>query len=253
MSISENHRSMRVQLFATCLGDLLLPEAVADADALLRGAGHEVVFPEAQTCCGQPAFNAGHRGAAARVARQFTRAFSRDLPVVCPSGSCATMVARYLPELLDVEPYEVHELSRFLTSNTVLRAPNVASPPASGASDTVSLAGKRLAYHDSCHLLRELGVSEEPRQLLRASGAEVAELDRPDLCCGFGGTFSVRQPEVSVAMADDKLADAERSGAEALVTADPGCLLHLRARAARVGGPPVVHLATALARGLERD
>jgi L-lactate dehydrogenase complex protein LldE len=229
---------VRVQLFATCLGDLLLPDAVADAETLLRRSGHDVVFPEGQTCCGQPAFNAGHRKAASRVARQFARAFSRELPIVCPSGSCATMVAHYLPALLDAEPYEVFELSTFLAKE---------------ASDTVLLAGKRVAYHDSCHLLRELGVSEEPRALLRAAGAEVEELERPDLCCGCGGTFSVRQPEVSVAMADDKLADAGRTGAEALVTADPGCLLHLRARAARTGGPRVVHLASALARGLEHD
>jgi L-lactate dehydrogenase complex protein LldE len=229
---------VRVQLFATCLGDLVLPDAIADAETLLRRAGHDVVFPEGQTCCGQPAFNAGHRKAASRVARQFARAFSRELPIVCPSGSCATMVAHYLPALLDAEPYEVYELSTFLAKE---------------ASDTLLLAGKRVAYHDSCHLLRELGVSEEPRALLRAAGAEVEELERPDLCCGFGGTFSVRQPEVSVAMADDKLADAGRTGAEALVTADPGCLLHLRARAARTGGPRVVHLASALARGLEHD
>jgi L-lactate dehydrogenase complex protein LldE len=226
---------VRVQLFATCLGDLLLPDAVTDAEALLSNAGHDVVFPPDQTCCGQPAFNAGHREAAARVARQFTRAFSRELPVVCPSGSCVAMVAHYLPELLDVAPYEVYELSAFLSKH---------------ASNTVLLEGHRVVYHDSCHLLRELGVREEPRGLLRAAGAELTELGRPDLCCGFGGTFSVRQPEVSVAMADDKLADAQRSGAEALVTADPGCLLHLRARAARVGGLRVVHLATALARGL---
>jgi L-lactate dehydrogenase complex protein LldE len=227
---------VRIQLFATCLGDLLLPDAVADAEALMRTAGHEVVFPSTQTCCGQPAFNAGHREAAARVARQFTRAFTRELPVVCPSGSCATMVAHYLPELVGVEPYEVYELSTLLAKRP---------------GDNLSLEGRRVAYHDSCHLLRELGVQEQPRALLRAAGADVAELERPDLCCGFGGTFSVRQPEVSVAMADDKLADAQRTGAAALVTADPGCLLHLRARAARTGGPRVVHLATALARGID--
>jgi L-lactate dehydrogenase complex protein LldE len=224
-------------MFATCLGDLMLPDAVADAEVLLRAAGHEVVFPPGQTCCGQPAFNAGHRKAAARVARNFERAFSRELPVVCPSGSCATMLTHYLPELIGVEPLEVYELSAFLaTSNNLSLAQN---------------RPRRLAFHDSCHLLRELGVSEEPRALLRAAGADVVELERPDLCCGFGGTFSVRQPEVSVAMADDKLADARRAGAEALVTADPGCLLHLRGRAARTNGIRVVHLATVLARGLD--
>jgi L-lactate dehydrogenase complex protein LldE len=225
---------VRVQLFATCLGDLVLPEAVADAEALLRAAGHEVLFPEAQICCGQPAFNAGHHRAAARVARTFVKAFARDVPVVTPSGSCAAMVAHHLPRLVGVAPYEVYELSAFLA----------------GSEQATTNEGRTVAYHDSCHMLRELGVSEQPRALLEASGARVVPLRRADLCCGFGGTFSVRRPEVSVAMADDKLGDASGSGAEVLVTADPGCLMHLRARSERTGGPPVVHLATALARGL---
>jgi L-lactate dehydrogenase complex protein LldE len=223
----------RVQLFATCLGDLLFPEAVADAESLLSAAGFEVEFPPRQTCCGQPAFNAGHRSAARRVARSFARAFSRDLPIVCASGSCATMASHYLPELVGCQPFEVWELSAFLAAHAV-------EPPRLNE-------GRRLAYHDSCHMLRELNVADAPRTLLAASGAEVVPLPRPDLCCGFGGTFSVRQPEVSVAMADDKLAGA--AGADALVTADPGCLMHLRGRAERATGPPVVHLATALARG----
>ena len=103
-----------VQLFATCLGDLVFPEAVADADVLLREAGFEVELPRRQVCCGQPAFNSGHRKAARRIARGFVKAFSRSLPVVIPSGSCATMVAHYLPELVGEEPYEVWELSAFL-------------------------------------------------------------------------------------------------------------------------------------------
>src|SRR5690242_19052454 len=103
-----------VQLFVTCLGDLIAPDAVADAESLLRGAGFDVSVPKRQACCGQPAFNAGHRGAARRVARGFARAFTRDLPIVAPSGSCATMATRYLPELLGVEPFEVWELSAFL-------------------------------------------------------------------------------------------------------------------------------------------
>ena len=225
---------MRVQLFATCLGDLVFPEAVADAELLLRQAGHDVEFPADQVCCGQPAFNAGHRAAARRVARGFTRAFRRDAPIVCPSGSCATMVARYLPELLGCEPYDVHELSAFLD--------------ASGAAPPARNSGRRVAYHDSCHMLRELGVAQAPRRLLERSGANVVSLPRPDLCCGFGGTFAVRQPEISVAMADDKLGGV--GAAEVLVTADPGCLMQLRGRSERTGGPAVVHLATALARGL---
>jgi L-lactate dehydrogenase complex protein LldE len=133
------------------------------------------------------------------------------------------MAAHYLPDLLGCEPYEVWELSAFLAqAESTLPARN---------------AGCSLAYHDSCHMLR----------LLEQSGAQLVPLPRPDLCCGFGGTFSVRQPEISVAMADEKLAGAR--GADALVTADPGCLMHLRARAARTGAPRVIHLATALARG----
>jgi L-lactate dehydrogenase complex protein LldE len=224
----------RVQLFATCLGDLIFPEAVADSERLLRDAGFHVEFPAGQVCCGQPAFNAGHHAAARRVARTFERAFSRERPIVAPSGSCVTMVARYLPELLACEPFPVQELSAFLDENDV---------PVARTNE-----GRTLAYHDSCHMLRELRISEPPRRLLERSGARLVDLPRPDLCCGFGGTFSVRQPEISVAMADDKLAGA--GDAEALVTADPGCLMHLCARANRVGGPRVVHLATALARGL---
>jgi L-lactate dehydrogenase complex protein LldE len=228
--------SDRVQLFATCLGDLVFPEAVADAEALLRAAGVEVEFPRRQVCCGQPAFNSGHRKAARRVARTFRRAFSGSLPVVVPSGSCATMVAHYLPELLGVEPYEVWELSAFLAEKGVeLERRN---------------EGRTVAYHDSCHMLRELRIHGQPRRLLEQSGANVVLLPRPDLCCGFGGTFSVRQPEVSLAMADDKLAGASAVQAETLVTADPGCLMHMRGRAERAGGLPVVHLATALAQGI---
>lgn len=225
---------MRVQLFATCLGDLVFPEAVEDAEALLRTAGCEVAFPRGQVCCGQPAFNAGHRAAAHRVARGFARAFSRETPVVVPSGSCATMLSHYLPDLLGVEPFEVWELSAFLDR--------------AGLEPGTTNEGRTVAYHDSCHMLRELRIAEPPRRLLQRSGAVVAALPRPDLCCGFGGTFSVRQPEISAAMADDKLAGA--SAVDALVTADPGCLMQLRGRAEYTGGPRVVHLATALARGV---
>jgi L-lactate dehydrogenase complex protein LldE len=224
-----------VQLFATCLGDLLFAKEVSDADTLLREAGFDVDFPRRQVCCGQPAFNAGHRDAARRVGRTFVRAFSREAPIVTPSGSCATMASHYLPGLVGSDPFEVWELSAFLDERGVeLRRRN---------------EGRRLAYHDSCHMLRELGIADAPRRLLERTGAELVPLPRADLCCGFGGTFSVRLPEVSLAMADDKLAGA--AGAEALVTADPGCLMHLRGRAGRTGTrTPVVHLATALARGV---
>jgi L-lactate dehydrogenase complex protein LldE len=226
-----------VQLFITCLGDLAFPNAVEDAAMLLRDAGYEVDIPERQICCGQPAFNAGHRVAARRVARSFVKAFSRNAPIVTPSGSCATMASHYLPTLVGVDPFDVWELSTFLDHEGV-RLARVNE-------------GIEVSYHDSCHMLRELGIRDAPRRLLAASGATVLELPRPDLCCGFGGTFSVRQPEISLAMADDKLAGT----APILVTSDPGCLMHLNGRAqvltrVRRGVPSVVHLATALARGV---
>ena len=227
----------RVHLFATCLGDLFFPDAVKDAEAMLQDAGVEVTFVKTQVCCGQPAFNSGHRKAAARVARTFERAFSRDVPVVVPSGSCATMASHYLPKLLGIEPYEVWELSAYLDHlDLELTETNV---------------GHTLAYHDSCHMLRDLGIHDPPRRLLERTGATLVPLGRPDLCCGFGGTFSVRQPEISVSMADDKLTGARDVGAEALVTADPGCLMHLSGRTARTDRLPVVHLATALRHGVE--
>jgi L-lactate dehydrogenase complex protein LldE len=224
-----------VQLFVTCLGDLFFPEAVGDTETLLRGAGFDVEIPRSQICCGQPAFNSGHHDAARRVARTFARAFDRGSPIVCPSGSCATMASHYLPQLLDCDPYEVWELSAFLDEH------HAAQQPVN--------EGRVIAYHDSCHMLRELRISEQPRRLLERSGAIVRPVERPDLCCGFGGTFSVRQPEVSIAMADDKLGSA--GDVDALVSADPGCLMHLGGRRSRTGaGPPLVHLATALARGV---
>jgi len=225
----------RVQLLGTCLGDLVFPDVLVDTGRLLSEAGYDVAFPEGQVCCGQPAFNAGHRSAARRVAKTVVKAFSRDVPIVIPSGSCATMVMHHLPELVGAPPFDVWELAAFLDHEKV---------PVPRRNE-----GVEVSYHDSCHMLRELGIRDAPRKLLLASGATIRPLPRPDLCCGFGGTFAVRQPEISVSMADDKLAGS----APILVTSDPGCLMHLRGRAQSRSAPTVVprvvHIATALARG----
>ena len=149
----------RVQLLVTCLGDLVFPDAVADAERLLRAAGFDVEVPAGQVCCGQPAFNAGHRKAARRVARTVARSFDRDALVVVPSGSCASMVRDRLPELVGCEPFDVHELSAFLDANDV---------PLGETN-----AGKTIAFHDACHALRELGIADEPRRLLERSGYHV--------------------------------------------------------------------------------
>ena len=204
---------------------------MTDTVRLLEEARYRVEFPSGQVCCGQPAFNAGHRRAARRVARTFTRSFSRAAPIVTPSGSCAAFVKHRMPGLVGCAPFPIVELSQFLASEGVAIAPRN--------------EGRTVAFHPSCHLTRELGVpAEVPQSLLQRSGARVVSVARPDLCCGFGGVFAARQPEISVAMADQKLTLPEP--VDALVTADPGCLAHLDTRA-HAHGVCVVHLASALA------
>jgi L-lactate dehydrogenase complex protein LldE len=224
---------MRVALFVTCLVDLVVPEVGVATARVLQRAGHEVVFPEGQTCCGQPAFNSGYRDEAAKVLRTTVRALAdaRADAIVAPAGSCTTMLRTFAPQL-GVDAPRVWELSEFLTAH--------------GGELRGSLDA-RVAYHDSCHMLRELGLSAEPRALLQGLGAELVEWDA-ERCCGFGGTFAVRQPEVSVAMADEKLRTLD--GADVLCGADPSCLMHLRGRLARLGSPVrVAHLAELLEEG----
>jgi L-lactate dehydrogenase complex protein LldE len=221
---------LRVALFVTCLVDLVVPEVGVAAARVLQRAGHEVVFPEGQTCCGQPAFNSGYRDEAAKVLSHTARALAdagADA-IVAPAGSCTTMLRTFAPGLVGEVPH-VWELSEFLSAH--------------GGS----LHGRldaRVAYHDSCHMLRELGLSAEPRALLERVGAELVDWDA-ERCCGFGGTFAVRQPELSVAMADEKLRSL--GGASVVCGADPSCLMHLRGRLRRLGsGVRVAHLAELL-------
>jgi L-lactate dehydrogenase complex protein LldE len=210
--------------------DLVVPEIGVATARVLQRAGHEVVFPERQTCCGQPAFNSGYRDEAAKVLRSTARALasaSADA-IVAPAGSCTTMLRTFGPGLVGDVPH-VWELSEFLSAHGGLPE---------GRLDV------RVAYHDSCHMLRELGLSSEPRALLERAGAELVEWDA-ERCCGFGGTFAVRQPELSVAMADEKLRTLD--GASVLCGADPSCLMHLRGRLRRLGsGVRVAHLAELL-------
>lgn len=234
----------RVALMVTCLGDLFFPEVGVSVVRLLRGLGLGVDFPAGQTCCGLPLFNSGyHREAAAVAAR--TVALFRDAPgVVVPSGSCAWMVRHEYPGLLAGAAGEearalagrTWEFSQFLVR--VLGRTRFRS----------ALAG-RLTYHDSCHLLRGLGEAESPRTLLRhLDGAEFVELPESDECCGFGGSFAVRLPEVSSAILDKKLAAIERSGADGVVACDPGCLLQIAGGLSRRGSRVrALHLAQVLA------
>jgi L-lactate dehydrogenase complex protein LldE len=236
----------RVSLFITCLGDQFFPLVGECAVKVLRRLGVDVGFNPAQTCCGQPAFNTGYRKEAREVAARVLDLFEDAEYVVAPSGSCTSMVRVFYPELFAHDPDRLgkanrlrerfYELSEFLVK--VLKVEDV------GASFP-----RRVAYHDSCHLLRELGIAEEPRKLLRAvRGIELVEIEDDRLCCGFGGTFSIKFPDVSVAMGEDKVRAASQAGAEYLVANDSGCLMHLAGLIHRQGlAIKTMHLAELLA------
>jgi L-lactate dehydrogenase complex protein LldE len=235
-----------VGLFPTCLGDAVYPRVARDAERVLRAAGADPALVRGATCCGQPAWNSGHVAGARRIARPTLRAMADHESVVVPSGSCAAMIRLHWRELFHGDRDEAaaervaartFELSQYLVEQLGVAA--IGSP-----------LGRAVTYHDSCHMLRELRLYEPPRQLLRAV-AELQELPRGERCCGFGGAFSVRYPDVSTAMADDKLASVKASGAETVVSADPGCIMQIEGRAGRTGAPVrVVHLATLLAEAL---
>ena len=225
--------SPRVGLFVTCLVDLVRPQVGFAAVKLLEAAGCRVEVPEAQTCCGQPAWNAGADAHTADIARQVIDAFEGYDYVVAPSGSCAGMIRNHYPEALAGDAQyapraralarKAHELVSFLVK-------------VRGVKDAAAKCPGKAAYHDSCSSLREMGVKKEPRELLGAvEGLSLCELSDAQVCCGFGGLFAVKYPEISARMADDKLADAEGVGAELVLGGDLGCLLHLAGRAARTG------------------
>lgn len=239
-------RKIKAALFITCLGDQFFPRVGECTVEVLRHLGVEVAFNPAQTCCGQPAFNTGFREEACEVAARVLELFNDAEYVVAPSGSCTTMVRVFYPELFADDPVRLRkaetlrdrffEFSEFLVK--VL-----------GIEDVGASFCRRVAYHDSCHLLRELGIEEEPRKLLRAvRGIELVEIEDHRVCCGFGGTFSVKFPEVSVAMGEDKLRATAAAGAEVLVANDSGCLMHLAGLIHRQGLPlQAMHLAEVLA------
>ncbi|MBI4588775.1 MAG: (Fe-S)-binding protein [Candidatus Rokubacteria bacterium] len=239
-------KSIRASLLVTCLGDLFFPEVGVAMVQLLRRLGVTVDFPENQTCCGLPLFNSGYHREAARVARRTLPIFAASEHVVVPSGSCAWMVKKEYPGLLKDEPAlkaeaealaaRTYELSQFLV--TVLGVSRVAT----------DFRGK-VTYHDSCHLLRGLGESHAPRTLLRnLDGVELVELPGADQCCGFGGSFSVRLPEVSTSILRQKLRNVEATGADCLVACDAGCLLQMGGGLSRRHSPvKAIHLAQLLA------
>jgi len=223
---------VHVALFVTCLADMFRPEIGFAAVKLLEQAGCDVEVP-VQSCCGQPAYNGGDAKDAAALAKQVIAAFEAYDFIVAPSGSCAGMIRVHYPRLLQDDPAwsvraqrlaaKTHELFSFLVNMRGLAA-------VQAQCDT------RVAYHDSCSSFREMGVANEPRQLLSSvTGLKLCELSERETCCGFGGFFSVKYPDISARMADDKIADAKATGAEMLVGGDLGCLMHLAGRIARRG------------------
>jgi L-lactate dehydrogenase complex protein LldE len=236
----------RVSLFVTCIVDQVFPKAgLAMADVLER-VGFEVDFREAQTCCGQPAFNSGYREEARKVALHFLDVFAGAENVVVPSGSCASMITHHFADLFAGDAVNlararaigerVHEFSQFLV--------DVAKVEDVGArlDDVVT-------YHDSCHALRELKIKQGPRRLLRhVRGLELREMDAAEECCGFGGTFSVKFPDVSGGMARTKIDSIVRTGARTVVSIDSSCLMQIQGALSRAGLPiRTLHLAEVLA------
>ena len=236
----------RVALFVTCLADLMRPSVAFASIRLLEQAGCEVSVPQQQTCCGQPGYNSGEYESAREIAKQTILQFEHAEYVVAPSGSCAGMICEHYPKLLEGRWREralalaekTFELTSFLADVVKLD-----TPPA------INTQLPAVTYHDSCAGLRELGIKDQPRKLLQAlCDVDVVEMQQSDVCCGFGGTFCAKMPEISAKMADDKLSNAQATGAGILAGGDLGCLLNIAGRARREGiAIEVRHVAELLA------
>jgi L-lactate dehydrogenase complex protein LldE len=239
---------MRVALFVTCYNDTLYPDTGRAVTAVLERLGHTVDFPMAQTCCGQMHFNTGYRPETLPMVRRFTDAFAGYDAVVTPSGSCAGMVrhhhktvaenygdAKLVAAVADVAP-KVYEFSEFLVD--VL-----------GVTDVGAYYPHRVTYHPTCHSLRMLRVGDKPLALLRAvEGIDLVELPDAESCCGFGGTFALKNSETSIAMLEDKMSAVRETKADTLCAGDNSCLMHIGGGLSRVrSGVRTLHLAEILA------
>jgi L-lactate dehydrogenase complex protein LldE len=241
-----NDRNVTVQLFVTCLIDTIYPEIGEAVVRVLERAGLQVEFPQDQTCCGQPAFNAGLWPEARALAEHTIQVFENTSgPIVVPSGSCAAMLRHHYQELFADDPLwlpRVHKLAARTFEFTEYLVDQL------GIVNVGAQFNGLLTYHSSCHLLRLLGVDRQPRALLaRVQGAQVVELSGSQECCGFGGVFSLEHPELSAAMLDRKIANIEASGADTVVACDAGCLIHINGGLHRQGKKQrAVHIAQIL-------
>lgn len=237
---------MKLSLMVTCLGDVLRPEAAKATVLLLRRLGHEIDFPERQTCCGQPFYNSGFTDYAREQARHTIEVFQGERTVVVPSGSCAAMVKVEYPLVLEGEP-DWHPRAVELASRTFELSDFLVNRL--GVLDVGAKYQGKVAYHYACHL-RGLGLSDEAERLIRnVEGAELMTLRHADQCCGFGGSFAVRYPDISTAMVNDKVKCVLETGAACLVSTDTGCLMNIGGRLRRLQKPlEVLHLAELLQR-----
>jgi L-lactate dehydrogenase complex protein LldE len=234
-----------VTLFIQCLIDAIYPEVAGAMTNVFRKLGISLTCPTDQTCCGQPAFNSGYRRQARIAAEHFIEVFEDSQLIVCPSGSCVNMVRHHYAGLFEDDSSwlsraqrlagRIYEFSEYLVD--VL-----------GVEDLGARFDGRVTYHDSCHLLRGIGVGEQPRKLLRrVAGADFIEMRDSDYCCGFGGAFSVKYPDISNAMVSDKVKNIIDSGADAVVGCDMGCLMNIQGKLSRMGSPiKVMHIAQIL-------
>ncbi|HEX4128435.1 MAG TPA: (Fe-S)-binding protein [Pirellulales bacterium] len=235
---------MKISLMVTCLGDVFRPEGAKATVRLLRRLGHEIVFPESQTCCGQPFYNSGFPDLAREQARHTIRAFDDAETVVVPSGSCAAMVKLEYPRLLEGDP-AWHERAVSLAGRTFELSDLLVNRLK--VLDVGARFDGRVAYHYACHL-RGLGLERESVALIEhVAGATYVPLRHQEQCCGFGGSFAVRYPQISTAMVNDKTKCIAETEADVLVSTDAGCLMNIGGRLHRQGiAIPAIHLAELL-------
>jgi len=251
MSDTTQSRPIKVGLFVTCLVDLQRPSVGFATLKLLEAAGCDVVVPAEQTCCGQPAYNSGDNESTRAIARIVIDAFESVDYVVAPSGSCAGMIREHYPELF-VEDAAQHERASVLASRTheltSFLVDVLGVDPETLMEHRTPLKAK-VTYHDACSGLRELGIQAQPRALLAGiDGVELHEMEDTEVCCGFGGTFCVKFPDISERMVTDKVALAKVTGADTVLGGDLGCLLNIAGRLSRLNEPmKVYHVAEVLA------
>ena len=233
----------RVGLLTTCIADMLRPQLPQSAFALIRECGHEPVVPSSQTCCGQPALNSGRREEAKKLVRKVADDFSDCDLVVAPSGSCVGAIRTHMPRLFAIDEPGREEVGKFAGKCRELSQFLVQE-----GYEPKPVKPLKVAYHDSCAGLRELGIHDGPRELLRAAGHTIVPMSDEDVCCGFGGTFSVKFSAVSAKMADDKCDCALGTKADVLAMGDLGCMLNIDGRMGKRGDSmPVMHFAELLA------